>query len=165
MANGGEVSTPSQVKGLGIVSPVFQALVVSVNSVERIWGLEVLSTVALVLPGTVEPALFRAGAVAPGFGSSMVRPLVPQAVREMASAAMASAAIPLRRALCVQWVDGVLLISIRLRVWGFQWAACGHVSAESIPSIDQGVSLASNGGSCSLKVWEKTSTSRGPPAP
>ena len=116
MVNGGEVLTPSQVKGLGIDWPVFQALVARVNAVERIWGLEVLSTAALVLAGMVEPAFFRAGAVAPGFGSSMVRPLVPQAVREIASAAMASAARPRQRAPGVRWVDGVSLIGLRLRV-------------------------------------------------
>ena len=72
MVNGGEVLTPSQVKGLGMDWPVFQALVVRVNAVERIWGLtELLTASALVFAGIVEPAFFRAGAVAPGFGSSM----------------------------------------------------------------------------------------------
>ena len=70
MVNGGEVLTPSQVKGFGMDCPDFQALVVRVNAVERIWGLVVLSVAALVLAGRVEPAFFRAGAVAPGFGSS-----------------------------------------------------------------------------------------------
>jgi hypothetical protein len=74
---------------------------------------------ALMLAGIVEPAFFRAGAVAPGFGSSMVRPLVPHAVGEKASAAMASAARPRRRTLRVRWVDGVSLIGVRLCVWGF----------------------------------------------
>jgi MFS family permease len=60
------------VKGFGMDCPDFQALVERVNAVERIWGLAVLSVAALVLAGTVEPAFFRAGAVAPGFGSSMV---------------------------------------------------------------------------------------------
>ena len=123
MVNGGEVLTPSQVKGLGMDWPVFQALVVRVNAVERIWGLSVPSVAALRLAGIVEPALFRAGAVAPGFGSSMVRPLVPHAVREIASAAMASAARPRRRALGVRWVDGVSLIGVRLRVYRFHGAA------------------------------------------
>ena len=123
MVNGGEVLTPSQVKGFGMDCPDFQALVERVNAVERIWGLVVLSVAALVLAGRVEPAFFRAGAVAPGFGSSMVRPLVPHAAREMATAAMARTARPRRRALGGRWVDGVSLIGLRLRLHRFHGTA------------------------------------------
>lgn len=61
--------------------------------------------------GTVEPEFLRAGAVAPGLGSSNVRPLVPQAVNEVASALMAKrASAPLRH----RW-DRFLIIGVTLR--------------------------------------------------